>query len=206
MSIKRRMGITADLAIGDERKSWDLLMTIEYIGRHLGKSDPILDIGCYGSEIVVALHALGYANLTGVDLNPNVCRMPHADKIRYQVADFAHTGHPNASFLAITAISVIEHGLNAPRLLREMSRILRPGGYFIASFDYWPTKIVTSGIKIFDLDWQIFSAAETQAFIELAATVGLMPICDLRFDASDRTISFEGLSYTFAWLALQKVG
>lgn len=28
----------------------------------------------------------------------------------------------------------------------KSSRLLRPGGLFIASFDYWPEKIVTDGI------------------------------------------------------------
>jgi len=203
-AVKRRLGISCGLVIGDERKSWDLLLTVDYIGRHLGKSEPILDIGCYGSEIVPALHALGYANIAGMDLNPNVRGMPHAEAIRYEIGDFTRTGFPDASFQAVTAISVIEHGLDSTRLLEEMSRILRPGGIFIASFDYWPEKIPTDGVRLFGLDWLILSADETRAFIDQADNVGMTPVRDLQFDAGERTINFEGRSYTFAWLVLQK--
>src|SRR5439155_13891265 len=91
------------------------------------------------------LHNLHYSNLTGIDLNPDVKKMPHADAVRYEVANFMHTQFKNEEFQAISAISVIEHGFNSHQLLAEISRLLRPGGYFVTSFDYWPNKVDTGG-------------------------------------------------------------
>ena len=145
-----------------------------------------------------------YTNLTGVDLNPRIKKMPFAGPIRYEVADFMATPFSDVSFGAITAISVIEHGFNSDRLLREISRLLRPGGYFIASFDYWPEKIDTTGTKIFGMDWTIFSREEVLDLVSRAKGYGLEPVGDIALDAGDRVIHWGGKEYTFGWMTLRK--
>jgi SAM-dependent methyltransferase len=147
---------------------------------------------------------MGYANLTGVDLNPDIRYMPYADNIRYVVSDFMHTPFENGSFEVITSTSVIEHGFNGQALLLEMSRLLRPGGYFIASFDYWPEKIDTTGIPFFGMDWKIFSKQEVLAFIQEAAAYQLSPCGEVDLRAQEKPITCAKRSYTFAWLALRK--
>ncbi len=200
----RKLRLSPAFAVGDTVKSWDVLATIGFIEQRVPKTGAILDIGAFASEIPVALHRLGYGNLSGVDLNPQVRASPHADVIRYVVGDFLQAPFPDGSFDAITAISVIEHGFDGKRLLRELARLLRPGGFFIASFDYWPEKIDTAGQKFFDLDWLIFSEQEARAFVEEARLFGLAPAGPLNFAAAEKPIKCVGRSYTFGWLALQK--
>lgn len=200
----RRIGIRKGIEVGDEVKSWDVLNTTRFIEKNAHKNSPILDIGAYASEIPCILHRMGYANLTGVDLNPDIRCMPYADKIRYVVSDFMHTPFDNKSFEVITSTSVIEHGFNGKALLAEMSRLLRPGGYFIASFDYWPEKIDTTGIPFFGMDWKIFSEQEVLSFIQEAAAYRLTPCGEVHLKAQDKPITCAKRSYTFAWLALRK--
>ena len=200
----RKLRLDRSPSVGDRVKSWDILKTVDFIAKHLPKQAAILDIGAYASEILVALHRLDYRSLTGVDLNPRVKRMLYADSIRYEVADFLQTPFAAASFDAITSISVIEHGFRSSALLSEATRLLRPGGYFIASFDYWPQKLDTSGIQFFGMDWIIFSDADIRQFIAQAAEHGLAPLGPIDSNASERPISCAGKSYTFGWLVLQK--
>jgi SAM-dependent methyltransferase len=204
VSLARRVHILRGIKMGDMVKSWDVLATVKFLNAHIDKTDPVLDIGCYASEINSALHKLGYTNLSGADLNPDLPNMPHQTQIKYQVTDFKHTHFADASFRAITSISVIEHGFDPHPLLREMSRLLVSNGYFIASFDYWPEKINTADTKFFDMDWKIFSKKEVEEFIEMAATYGFTPVGELMFDAQDRPIECGGRTYTFGWLALRK--
>jgi len=203
-SLMRKLGLVRGVAVGDTVKSWDVLSTVNFLENHVKKNEPILDIGCYASEVIVAMHKLGYSNLTGVDLNPNLQKMPYQDSIRYEISDFMHTKFEDASFQAITSISVIEHSFDGPSLLKEMSRLLKPGGYFIASFDYWPEKVDTAGIKLFGLDLTIFSKAELLGFIEEALDYGLVPIGEVNLDAKNPLIEWGGKKYTFGWLILQK--
>jgi len=130
--------------------------------------------------------------------------MPEQGSIRYETTNFMHTPFPDASFKAITSISVIEHGFDSHSLLKEMSRLLQSGGYFIASFDYWPEKIDTTGIKFFGMDWLIFSKEDVNNFITLAATFGLRPSAPMDFDSDETCIEGGGKNYTFGWLTLQK--
>jgi SAM-dependent methyltransferase len=204
LALGRKLGLIGGVKMGDRVKSWDLLETVNFLSANIQKSDPVLDIGCYASEITSTLYKLGYTDLSGVDLNPGLTKMPYQDRIKYTVSDFMQTSFADDSFAAITSISVIEHGFDPHRLLKEMSRLLKPGGYFIASFDYWPQKIDTSDTKFFGMDWKIFSRDEVSNFIELAATYALHPVGELTFDGKERPIECGGRSYTFGWLALQK--
>ncbi|MCU0666042.1 MAG: class I SAM-dependent methyltransferase [Candidatus Omnitrophica bacterium] len=201
----RKLKLKPGMAIGGRVKSWDVLSVIDFLDSHVQKNEPILDIGCYASETIVALHKLGYSNLTGVDLNSNLLKMPYRNFIHYEIGDFMHTKFDDGAFRAITSISVIEHGFNGPLLLKEVSRLLNKGGYFIATFDYWPEKIDTKGVKLFGLDWQIFSRDEIKDLIIKAGCYGLVPSGKMLYEAKDAPIDWQGKKYTFAWLALRKV-
>ena len=203
-SFLRRFGFMRGTGIGYMLKSWDVLYTLEFLENHVKRDEQILDIGCYASEVIVALHKLGYSNLSGVDLNPDLRKMPYQDSIRYEISDFMHTKFEDASFRAITSMSVIEHGFDGQSLLKEMSRLLKPNGYFIASFDYWPEKIDTTGVTFFGMDWKIFSRDEIVDFINEAADYGLFPLGEMMYDSKDKPIRCGGKQYTFAWLVLKR--
>lgn len=204
ISFLRRFGVIRGIGIGYMLKSWDVLSTVEFLESHVQRDEPILDIGCYASEVIVVLHKLGYSSLSGVDLNSDLRKMPYQDSIRYEISDFMHTKFEDASFRAITSISVIEHGFDGQSLLKEVSRLLKPGGYFIASFDYWPEKIDTTGIKLFGMDWKIFSKDEILDFINDAAGYGLFPVGEMMYGGKDKPVDYGGKQYTFAWLVVRR--
>lgn len=202
----KRLHLLPGPRLGDVLKSWDVLLAAEFLSEAVCIDEPVLDIGAYASEILPALIQKGYSNLTGVDLNPDIALMPGADRIRYLLGDFYGGMFADESFSAITAISVIEHGYDPERLLPEVSRLLRPGGYFIASVDYWPEKIDTSGIRVFGLEWIIFSRSDVQNLFDTASRYGLSPVGNLDFDAVDPLVVWQGKRYTFAWMILSKAG
>ena len=202
--IARRLGIEPSPTVGDLIKSWDVLETLRFLEAKVPRSAAIVDLGAYASEILLVLDTAGFTDLTGVDLNSRLTNMPAADRINYVVSDFMATGLAPDAYSAITSISVIEHGYDPERLFAEAARLLKPEGYFIASFDYWPDKIATPGVRFFNMDWLIFSREDVEAMLGVAARHGLYPVGDLMFDGKDKAIEHGGFAYTFGWLALQK--
>lgn len=200
----RRIGVGHGLPVGDVIKSWDVEQTLDFIAAHLSREAPILDLGAYCSEVPVALARMGYQAVCGVDLNPALGTMPHADRVRYEVSNFMATPYEDACFGAITATSVIEHGYQPERLFAEVARLLRSGGYFLASFDYWPEKIDTGTTTFFGMSWLIFSRQDVEELLRIAASHGLRPVGELKMDAQERAVHCIGYDYTFAWLALRK--
>jgi 2-polyprenyl-3-methyl-5-hydroxy-6-metoxy-1,4-benzoquinol methylase len=201
--LKRLLGrpSAATALIPDPRKSWDVLRALEAIQERCGKEEAVLDMGSVGCAIAPALHRLGYSNVHGIDLDPQVERMAHADQVDYRVGDMTATPYADASFCAITSISVMEHGFHPEPMLREVSRLLKPGGFFFFSTDFWPEKIDTSHIRLFGMSWDIFSADEIERFVSAAQDVGLEPpsaeyATTLR-DGGAPAISYQGFEYTF---------
>jgi SAM-dependent methyltransferase len=195
-------GLLRGVRVGDELKSWDVLRTASFLEAQVAKSEAVLDIGAYASEMPCILHRLGYVSVTGIDLNPLVIRMPYARRVSYRVGNFLRTGLANASFAAITAVSVIEHGFEPRSLFAEIARLLKRGGYFIASFDYWPDKIATDGVELFGMSWTIFSRREVEEFTALAGEYGLQPVAPPHYESAERPIQCMARDYTFAWMAL----
>jgi SAM-dependent methyltransferase len=182
-------------------KTWDVQRAVDAFVARLDLSDAILDIGCFACDMLPALKRLGYRNLSGIDLNPAVLQMPDANVIEYTVGDLLATPWPDGHFAGISAISVIEHGVPDEELCREVARLLRPGGVFVFSTDYWPQKIATTE-RIFDLDWRIFDETEIETLIAVARSHNLHPVADpgsVIRDISSPPIHYAGKDYTFLY-------
>jgi GT2 family glycosyltransferase/radical SAM superfamily enzyme YgiQ (UPF0313 family)/2-polyprenyl-3-methyl-5-hydroxy-6-metoxy-1,4-benzoquinol methylase/glycosyltransferase involved in cell wall biosynthesis len=195
---------SAEFRTGDVKKSWDVLKTVNFIEETVPRTGKVLDLGAFCSEMLPILDKLGYQNLHGIDLNPDVARMPHADRISYSVCNFHQTAYPDETFDAITAISVIEHGFDGSKLLSEISRLLKPGGHFVASIDYWPQKLDTSGLQAFGMDWLIFSEEELDHFLAEAERYGMFAHGPRNLRTGEATVNWNNRRYTFAWLVLKK--
>jgi SAM-dependent methyltransferase len=185
-------------------KTWDVRRALDAFGARLDPSEPILDVGCFACDMLPALKRLGFHNLFGIDLNPAVLQMPDADVVNYTVGDLLSTPWPDGSFAGISAISVIEHGVPDEELCLEVSRLLRPGGVFLFTTDYWPQKIITTE-RMFDRDWRIFDAAEIEALIAVAQSHNLRPASDpgeILRQTTSPAIHFAGKDYTFLYGAL----
>ena len=200
----RKLGLRIPAAVGYRIKSWDVLATVRFIEENLPRTAKILDLGANTSEILAILHRIGYSDLVGVDVAPEVTRMPYAQWIRYVEGDYMRASFADASFDALTAISAIEHGYDGETLFRECARLLRPGGYLILSFDYWPDKIDTTGTLLYGMSWRIFSREEAIELIETARKYGFEPTGAIDLDTADQVVQWGRWKYTFAWLALRK--
>ncbi|WP_371155157.1 bifunctional 2-polyprenyl-6-hydroxyphenol methylase/3-demethylubiquinol 3-O-methyltransferase UbiG [Jannaschia sp. 2305UL9-9] len=103
---------------------------IDWNGKH------VLDLGCAGGFMAEALAARG-ATVAGIDPAAEAIEaarrhardMGHA--IRYDVGVGEALPYGSAAFDAVVCVDVLEHVADLPKVLAEVTRVLRPGGTFL---------------------------------------------------------------------------
>lgn len=207
-----RLRYRQPLPVPDFTKSWDVASAVALIEEHEPDLDaPILDMGCFNSEVLYALHALGRRRLHGCDLNP-LCRwMPYWSSIRYELSDLTRTRYPDGAFGAITCLSVIEHGVPVGPLVAEARRLLRPNGLFIFTTDFDGTNeahVIDPRFRAFGQSWRIFGRDELRALVREFEDVGFTLLGPSAIDLSheERPIHWNDQDYTFILVAMRAPG
>jgi SAM-dependent methyltransferase len=194
----------------DKLKSWDVTNMVQLIEKLAPeRSAPVLDLGCFNSEILWALRGLGYTKLHGCDLNPLCAWMPYWTSVHYDVRDMTRTEYGSQSFRVVTAVSAIEHGVPIAALAKEVARLLQPGGIFLLTTDYDGTGAAhdTSSEVIFGQVWTIFSRAGLRELIDEFRVNGLELLAEVGesdWDHQARPVTWNGQHYTFALLAFRR--
>lgn len=194
-----------------EWKNWDMWDFLTYITKHVPPRQgvKILDAGCASSPLLWNLAQIGYRNLEGIDFDfPAGSTFPDKN-IKYTRGDLTRTHFDFETFDAVTCLSVIEHGVDPEEYMREMSRILKPGGFLLTSTDYWPEKISTRWVpkyKTFGLPWTILDVDDVHRFLKAARRWGLDPVGVIDFHVEDKVVKWGGKEYTFFSFVLRKRG
>ncbi len=186
-------------------KNWDHLAAVFAILRSTTDSARVLDAGAeFYSNVLPALFAYGYRNLYGINLS--FTEEARRGPIRYLPGDITRTIFPDGYFDAVACMSVIEHGVPLEGYLREMYRVLKPGGLLITSTDYYPTAIDTTGRMAHGAAIKIFTKAEIQEILRLAQSVGFESTGEVDLECSERPVRWDkfDLDYTFVIFTLRK--
>lgn len=106
----------------------------EFLLGHAGHAPKrVLDVGCAGGYIALMLSQLGH-EVVGVELNEKMAAEARARGVEVVEHDLElPLPLPDASFDLVHACEVIEHLFDTEGFVKELARVLRPGGVLIAS-------------------------------------------------------------------------
>jgi len=192
------------------QKNWDHALLRQLL-QDIPRTARVLDLGCGGGFTLGFLHALGFHDLWGVDLNieTRLRLKTWARRIRRRQVrapwnilrrDITRTGLPNGSADAAVSVSVIEHGVPRQAFLQECARVLRPGGLLFVTTDYWESfpGDAQRG-KAFGFSWDPFSRNDLQQLLEHASQAGFDLVEPGPIGACQvPTVHWQETDYTFA--------
>lgn len=197
-------------------KLWDFGNLVETFGEPADVIRPIVDLGSgtFRPGTVDLLAALGYTDIVGVDqyiprriasrsvLKRAVGRsVGRHVPIRFARQDITRTDFPDQHFQHAICLSVIEHGPHRQpeTLLREARRIVRDGGLFYLSTDYWPEHDIPDRMAGV-LPMHVFDRGEILSLLDLAEGSGwrlLQGTPDPLPTPEEKVVCYAGAEYTF---------
>lgn len=94
-----------------------------------------LDLGCAQGYWSVALAERGARSVVGVEPDPErveeALGLPHPESVTFETAESEALPFADASFDAVLVNEVLEHVSDEVATLREIARVLRPGGHLV---------------------------------------------------------------------------
>jgi 2-polyprenyl-3-methyl-5-hydroxy-6-metoxy-1,4-benzoquinol methylase len=117
---------------------------------HWMDSGRLLDVGCGSGGFLREMHRLGGWQVQGIEIDPEMVRFAQAE-LGMDVLEntLEEAGFPDHAFDIITMWDVLEHMHDPLAVLREVRRILRPGGLVICS----TPNVASLDAKIFGRYW-----------------------------------------------------
>lgn len=134
--------------------------------KHSGKR--LLDIGC-GTGYVVALYARGGARVTGIDIAERSVELTRKRleylglQAKVQIGNAESLPFPDASFDVVSSFGVLHHTPDTARALREVHRVLVPGGRALLMFynrDSFAYRVLFPAKRLLQSRWRDKSAQE----------------------------------------------
>ena len=91
-------------------------------------TDTILDVGCGDGHMLRTLKSAGYQHLHGLDISDYAVQRLRGEGIQMHRGDLPRIPLPDDSFDVVVASQVLEHVIRRRLFVKEMRRVLKPGG------------------------------------------------------------------------------
>ncbi|OGX57899.1 MAG: hypothetical protein A2447_01840 [Omnitrophica WOR_2 bacterium RIFOXYC2_FULL_38_12] len=132
----------------DGRRSLELRSWIKETLAQLkakGGGDKLLDLGT-GSGLITSCAENIFSTRIGVDISSEILKLNRSKSCSSVVSDVDKLPFKSNSFDVITCFAVLHHLYNFEDLVKEISRVLKPGGVFYSDHDmealfykrFWP--------------------------------------------------------------------
>jgi 2-polyprenyl-3-methyl-5-hydroxy-6-metoxy-1,4-benzoquinol methylase len=119
----------------------------------VGARQDLLDVGCGSASLLALMKQRGF-RVMGVDFSSEAAAVAKQENgVQVVVGSLEDAAFPASSFDIVTLFHVMEHVTNPRDVLREVGRILRPGGSIVLqvpNIDSWQFRIF--GARWYGLD------------------------------------------------------
>lgn len=162
----------------------------------------VLDVGCGDGVLTLAFARAGAASVAGCDVDPRMIvraigrATQQQQVVQYAVADALRLPFADSSFDLVTVVAVLAFVPNAEGAIREMARVLKPGGLLIiGELGRWSPWAARRRVR----GWLGSASWRAATFRTAAQISGLAQSAGLRVEHVSGAIFFP------PWLALARL-
>lgn len=119
------------VGISGRAKGWLERRSVRQLRRYLAPPQRVLDVGCATGELLMAVRVAGNRNVVGVELSQDAAKMARSRGLDVHSGTLEDAAFPDEHFETVIASHTLEHVPDPVVTLREMHRILSPGGAVI---------------------------------------------------------------------------
>jgi len=138
-----------------------------------------LDVGCGVGAAACEIAGASNLDVTGIDLDPKQIEAATAGSARanlhFRVMDASRLDFPDGQFDIVASCMATHHITDWERVLAEMIRVLRTGGYLIYSDHLFPSWLGKT-MRLF----RLMGSPSTAALESLAASAALVKVHQLQ--------------------------
>ena len=117
--------------ISGRAKSWLERRSVRQLQHYLAPPRRVLDVGCATGELLLAVREAGNAHIVGVEPGADAAATARQQGLDVRVGTLEDAAFTDRSVDTIIASHTLEHVPEPVETLREMHRVLRPGGALI---------------------------------------------------------------------------
>jgi SAM-dependent methyltransferase len=103
---------------------------IQFVTQSVAPPANVLDVGCGSGWTSYLFCQAGYTSVTGLDLNAAAFECPHHPNLTLVEGSGMELPYPEAMFDVVASHQALEHMPDPERAIKEMLRVLKPGGTF----------------------------------------------------------------------------
>jgi arsenite methyltransferase len=172
---------------------------------HIGKDTCVLDVGCGTGATASYLAKMVGCRVVGVDLRESMVALSTeraqkqgvADRVEFRVADVRDLPFDDATFEAVLCESVATFIEDKQRVVNELARVVKPGGYVGLNEEIWlkePTPEVAERVRVM---WPVKSNVPTsEEWRALLKGAGLQDVIVKAYKVDPRREATQVKRYT----------
>jgi 2-polyprenyl-3-methyl-5-hydroxy-6-metoxy-1,4-benzoquinol methylase len=109
----------------------------------------LIEVGCGNGNMLKLMRELGW-QVEGLEYDATCIKLVETQGVRCSLGDIREQQYPSESFNAMYTGNVIEHVNDPGSFVKECSRVLKPGGYFVVL----TPNAASLGHRHFNRDWR----------------------------------------------------
>lgn len=157
-----------------EANHWWFKAKRQYVAQALAWFGPatagakVLDVGCGTGAVMEQMKSLGY-EAYGVDMSADALHYCEAKELAVTLGTAENIAYPDANFDVVLALDVLEHVPDHAAAMREIARVLKPGGIFVSTVPAHPWLFSYHDVALHHV--RRYRRAEFKKILETALTV-----------------------------------